>query len=60
MIIYRLEFNVGIYLAPIVHVEVVLADITPMPHNPVFDMIFNFMSHIPIPYRNGQYLNLPV
>ncbi len=54
-----------IFLTPVAHADLLLADTTSMRHNPtqpIYDVVvdFYFIRHLQMPNRNGQYLNMPM
>ncbi len=55
-----------ILLAPLVHADLLLAEITSTPHKPTLSQCltwldeFNLIRHISMPNRNGQYLSMPM
>ncbi len=69
---YRKQLNVTIwsilriFLAPIVHVDLLLADITSKQHNPILSRYpawlgkFDLISHMSMPNLNDLYFNMPM
>ncbi len=61
----NLKYTV-IFLVPLVHTGLLLADITSTPHNPALSRYltwlgdFNLIRQISMPDRNGQYLSMPM
>ncbi len=59
----NLKYN-GIFLAPVIHTDLLLADITSIPHNPILSRYltcwddFNFIRYISILNPTGQYLTM--
>ncbi len=61
----NLKYTV-VFLAPLVHTDLLLADITSTPRNPTLSRYlmwladFNLISQISMPIRDGQYLSMPM